>query len=160
MKKNTRITYNIQPQKIKYLEETDECQKEPYYECIASQLDVMEFNECSNKCIPNTFSNLGRNYSTPFCQDDTDNEYCALEIVVKINDQEIASDCKKSCSNLEYVGELAQNMPVKGKKWNQYHLQYRLTNHDFELMVYEEYFIYDTNGLIGSVGGTLGAYQK
>ena len=74
MNKNTHIDYSIQPQITKYLKDTDECQEESYYECIASQLDVMEFNECSNKCIPNTFSNLGRNYSTPFCQDDTDKE--------------------------------------------------------------------------------------
>ena len=41
-----------------------------------------------------------------------------------------------------------------------YYLMYRLINEDFESMVYEEYFIYDINGMIGSVGGTLGAYQN
>ena len=141
--------------------ETDNCQDESYYECIASQLDVMEFNECPNKCIPNTFSNLGTNYSTPFCLDDTDNEYCALEIVLKINEEEIASDCKKSCSYLEYFGEFVLNVPFsseKGKNWNMYRFKYVLSNQDFESMVYEEYYIYDTVGMIGSVGGTFGTY--
>ena len=159
MNKNTYIDYNIHPQITKYLKDTDECQDEPYYQCIASQLDLMKFNECSNKCIPNAFSNLGNNYSTPFCQDDTDNEHCALKIVLKINEEEIASDCKKACSNLEYFGKVVLNMPFhsdQGKNWNLYHLRYRLTNQDFESMVYEEYFVYDTVGMIGSVGGTFG----
>ena len=44
----------------------------------------------------------------------------------------------------------------KGENWNMYSLKYRLN--DYETMVYEEYFIYDTVGMIGSVGGTFGTY--
>ena len=156
--KNTFMKYLIQPKRMKYLEETSECQPEPYYECIASQLDEMEFNKCSNKCIPKAISYLGRNYSTPFCEDDPDNE-CAWKIVQKINSQKIASNCKKSCSNLEYSGQIALNRPSfskKGENWTQYYFKYVLNNQEFESMVYEEYFIYDTIGMIGAVGGTLG----
>ena len=39
-----------------------------------------------------------------------------------------------------------------------YFLWYKLANQDFESMVYEEYFIYDIVGMIGSVGGTFGDY--
>ena len=39
-----------------------------------------------------------------------------------------------------------------------YNLRYKLTNPNFELMVHEEYFIYDAIGMIGSVGGTLGTH--
>ena len=141
--------------------ETDNCQDESYYECIASQLDKMELEECSNKCIPNTLSILGSNYSTPFCQEDTKNEYCVLEIVQKILTREIASNCKTSCSTLEYLGDVELSaIPVsssdKGGNWNMYNFAYRLTNQDYESMVYEEYFIYDTVDMIASVGGTLG----
>ena len=107
----------------------------------------MEFDECSNKCIPNIFSNIGRNYSTAFCQDDTDNEYCALKIIVNMHEGKVASNCKKSCSNFEYLGEFVLNMPFnseRGKNWNKYYLLYRLSNQDFESIVHEEYFIYDT----------------
>ena len=159
MNKNNHLQYSIQPQIIKYLEETGECQEQPYYECIASQLDAMKSIECSNKCIPNVFSNLGKNYSTPFCQNDMDNEQCALKIIDQIQEQEIMSDCKKACSILEYTGKIVLNMPRysdKGENWNMYSLKYRLN--DYETMVYEEYFIYDTVGMIGSVGGTFGTY--
>ena len=118
----------------------------------------MEFNKCSNKCIPKAFSNLGRNYSTPFCEDDSDNE-CAMKAVRKIVQKNSASNCKKSCSNLEYFGQIAlirNSSSKKGKNWNRYWLNYVLDNPEFESMVYEEYFIYDTIGMIASVGGTLG----
>ena len=66
MNKNNHLQYSIQPQIIKYLQENGKCQEQPYYECIVSQLDAMTSIECSNKCIPNIFSNLGKNYSTIF----------------------------------------------------------------------------------------------
>ena len=159
MNKNNHLQYSIQPQIIKYLQENGKCEEQPYYECIASQLDAMKSIECSNKCIPNIFSNLGKNYSTPFCQNDTDNEQCAFKIIEQIQEQEIMSDCKKACSILEYTGKIVLNMPRysdKGENWNMYSLKYRLN--DIETMVYEEYFIYDTVGMIGSVGGTFGTY--
>ena len=161
LNENSKIEYLIQPQMIKYLEETGECQPKPYYECIASQLDEMEFNKCSNKCIPKVFSNIGRNYSSSFCEDDSDNK-CARKIVENINEQKIASNCKKACSNLEYDGQNVGNKPSsskKGKNWNNYRLRYILNNQEFESMVYEEYFIYDTIGMIASIGGTLGNYH-
>ena len=139
--------------------ETDDCQEESYYECIASQVDMMQLDECSNKCIPNTFSILETNFSTPFCQEYTENEYCALEIVQKILNRKIASDCKKSCSALEYFAEFDHYtfLSDNGEKYI-YHLDYELTNQDYESMVYEEYFLCDTVDMIASVGGTLGRY--
>ena len=106
-----------------------------------------------------SFSNLGKNHTIPICQYDTDNEYCIFKIIKKIKEQEIASDCKKACFNLEYFGEIALIMPFSlhwKKNWNSYHFCYRLNNQDFETVVHEEYFIYDIVGMIGSVGGTFG----
>ena len=159
MKQNTFAKYNIQPQITKYLEETGKCQQESYFECIASQLDTTEFNECTNKCIPNLFSNLEKNYNIPFCQNDTDNENCALNVIDKILKQEIGYKCKKSCLNVAYVGELSTTRAKNNnytKNWNVYEFRYVLRNEDFASKVYEEYFIYDAVGMIGSVGGTLG----
>ena len=79
--------------------------------------------------------------------------------------REFGSDCKKSCVQLEYIGELDLNMPGVfdcTKLWSDtnncsmYHLVYKLTNDDDISKVYKEYYIYDTIGMMGSVGGTLG----
>ena len=90
---------------------------------------------------PNTFSILGRNYTTPFCQDDTENERCAIEIVLKINDQELDSDCKKSCSHIAYFGEIDQQKLYFSDEesiWNMYFLWYELTDQDFEFQLLVE----------------------
>ena len=53
------------------------------------------------------------NYSTPFCQNDNENEKCAMQIGKKIiHDQNIGhqSSCKKSCSNLEYNGDISSSV--------------------------------------------------
>ena len=158
MDKNTLVSYSIQPQKTKYLQQMGKCQEESYYECISYQIDGTEFNDCSKKCIPNVFSNMGRNYSTAFCQNDTSNQQCIIEQILK---KDLESKCKKSCSMLEYYGHFEINMPFRGyeseyENWNAYFLLYKLKNNNFAAKVYEEYLIYDAIAGIGSVGGTLG----
>ena len=158
MRKNTKLQYNIQPKITKYLQESDKCQKESYYECLASQLDANNFKECSEQCIPNTFSNLNKTYRKPFCQNDIENEYCGLTIISNI--QENGSECKKSCFKLEYNGEVAiyEKDPELNENWDEYYFVYYLVNQDFVSEVHEEYLIYDAIAMIGSVGGTLGIF--
>ena len=76
--------------------------------------------------------------------------------------QVVRSKCKKSCSNLEYLGEVVSNVPSESEyeNWNTYRLRCKLTNPDFVSKVFEEYLVYDAFGIIGSVGGTLGRYLQ
>ena len=105
---NSHTFYNIQPEQYKYLKNNGKCQPESFYECIASKLDEIEFKGCSKKCMPNIFSNIGiMNYRTPFCQNDTENEKCAMQIGKNIIHH---SNCKKSCSNLVYTGEISSSI--------------------------------------------------
>ena len=77
-------------------------------------------------------------------------------------EQEIPSNCKKSCLNLRYYGGISAINPIsaasqgKYKGYNWYIFGYILTNNDYTLNSFDEYLIYDGIGLIGSVGGTLG----
>ena len=160
LNKNIFAAYNIQPERYKYLKQTGKCQQQSYYQCIGMILDQVEVKECTKKCMPNIFSNLGINFSSPFCQNDTKNEDCALEIGEKIMKQKIGSKCQKSCSTLGYNGEVAMNMPHPSTSniSNTYFLVCSLTNQDHMSNVYEEYLIYDAIGMIGSVGGTLGMF--
>ena len=102
------------------------------------------------------------NFSTPFCKKnlDIENERCVLKIGKKIIEKKIESKCKKSCSNLNYLGQVSMNMPMPqdDQMWNTYFLSYTLTNDEFMANVYEEYIIYDTFDMIGSVGGTMGMF--
>ena len=156
LKRNTFVQYSVEPKMIKYLEEMGKCQKESYYECIASQIGTIGFKNCSNKCIPDEFSIVGKNYSIPSCGNITNNhKQCIFN-----HKKYIASNCKKSCSIVEYSGEFEVNNPYNSMipNWNMYIMIYVLSNQDFELIVYEQYLIYDTIGMMGSVGGTVGMF--
>ena len=154
--KNNIVGYNVQPQLTKYLKQTGKCQEESYYECIASQFDANEFIKCPKKCIPNVFSNLDKNYSSLFCQNDTYNEKCFNNYIWQ---QEAGSNCKRSCSNLEYFGEFEAIVPYQSEKdnWSFYQMHYFIDT-EFAMKVYDEYIIVDAIGMIGSVGGTLGLF--
>ena len=156
---NSKTEYDIQPEQYKFLEKTGNCQQEPYFQCIAKQLDIIEFKNCSKKCLPYVFSNVTNiNFSIPFCQN-FQNEHCALKTVKEIVDQKIGVNCKKSCSKLKYLGDTVINVPYSEEdypEWNTYWLSYTLNNEDFKSKLYEEYLLYDVIDTIGSFGGTLG----
>ena len=153
-RKNAVVKCNIETQVTHYLEKNHKCQKEAFYKCIASVIDANEFNECSNKCMPNIFANIGKNYTTPFCQNDTQNELCIVEYIDKVG-----YTCKKSCSIKEYIGGIYQSNPLTSDKKDQdlFYFKYRLY-HLATTKVHEEYLIYDEIGMVGSVGGTLGMF--
>ena len=101
---------------------------------------------------------MEKKYSSPFCKNDTYNETkCFAKYYER--EQEFGTNCKRSCSNLEYSGDFEGIAPhhskVKGGGFYQIHY---LINKNFPMKVYEEYLIYDIIGMIGSVGGTLGAF--
>ena len=78
-----------------------------------------------------------------------------------ILNRDVGSNCEKSCSIKEYVGEPYQNNPNPSDKEGRdlYYFKYRLNNLA-SAKVFEEYLIYDAIGMVGSVGGTLGMFIK
>ena len=117
-----------------------------------------EFKECSKKCIPSIYSNIHKNYTTPFCRNDTENEKCAMKMVKELINGKNSS-CQKSCFKLQYIGEVRYTRPFYGKEEssvNYYKLRYLFDTDMFN--VHEEYLLYDTIGMIGSVGGSLGMF--
>ena len=156
MIKNSAVKCNIQAQITNYLRQTDKCQKESFSECIASQIDEIEFNECPKKCMNNAFANLGKYYQTPYCKNDTLNQQCIYNYMMEMEMKGILN-CKKSCSVKEYTGEtfLRYNQKPQSNETGEYYFKYVL-NDVTSTKVYKEYLIYDAIGMVGSVGGTLG----
>ena len=109
--------------------------------------------------MPNVFSNMGKNYNTAYCHNDTSNQQCMFKHMLE---HDVGYNCKKSCSSLEYFGEKLYDSDIESVKenWDIYLLEYTLVNLDFAAKVYEEYLIYDEIGMIGSVGGTLGMHAS
>ena len=160
---NSRLHIQIQPEKYRYLEQTSKCHDEPFYDCIASALDEFDYQGlCNEKCIPDVFG-FGRNYTSPFCKIQKD-DYCARDTITKkIVYKTFESTCQKACTALQYSGDfmaITSVAPVIGVKINEskHELYYEFSNSESKCKVFEEYLIYDTMGMIGSVGGTLGMF--
>ena len=164
---NSQIDIKIQPQIFNYLKKTSKCHDESYYECIASALDKLDYQgSCEKKCIPALFG-FGKNYSTPFCDKEKDDK-CARDNAKKIigkgidSTQKLSSACKKACSSLQYSGNFMINKPIVNNfeidYKSQHHFYYEFGNPENECPIFDEYLIYDTMGMIVSVGGTFGMF--
>ena len=67
--------------------------------------------------------------------------------------------CPKSCTIQEYGGGIDFEISKTGNETlkNYFSIAYRFAA-PFVMPSYQEYLIYDFNGLVGSVGGTLGIF--
>ena len=166
--KSTYRKFLIKPESYYFLPETSNCQKESYYDCLASELDSFDFNQtsCTKKCIPAMFS-YGKNYSNTFCQTPT-SDNCALNIFhannYKVENsfvERVDSKCKHSCTILQYSGlEVRESSEISSPHESTDHrtFMYQLGDTDNKMNAYHEYLIYDSMGMIGSVGGTFGMF--
>ena len=165
--KNTFKEFWIKPETYNFLPQTSKCHQESYYDCLASELDKFDFSQtsCTTKCIPGMFS-YGKNYSTPFCQN-LEDDTCARDIFNNIkykienNFTNIVNlRCKHACTILQYSGkEVAEYPPfVESSAVDEYVGTYQFENVDNKMTVFNQYLIYDSMAMIGSVGGTFGMF--
>ena len=114
--------------------------------------------------VPSIFSStFGRNYSTPFCQTVKDNK-CARNLFhnkignkIENNFTKIVnSSCKHSCTILQYSALEVCSVLKPGFESNDLRqFRYVFGNADNTMNAFNEYLIYDSMGMIGSVGGHL-----
>ena len=93
-------------------------------------------------------------FSIPYC--DYHEAYtCAWWNIVPAFNEYILSPYPKTCNILQYSGEVEYDTEIEDK--HEIYLAYNMAPPK-TVTVHEEYLIYDTIGLIGSVGGTLGMF--
>ena len=158
----------LQPEKFKYLSKSQSpkstCGQRSYYECIESELLEKIESNCSKKCYPMHTKII----SISKCVDEKIRR-CAGNVIIEnvYNGAGLKSQCKKPCEILQYL-----------EYWKFYMVNYSIPNNNpndetnlwfwfwyqFEdvdekgIIVNEEYLIYDTINMIGSLGGTLGLF--
>ena len=108
----------------------------------------------------------GKSYSSPFCQTVKD-ENCAINIFDDVNGKiennftkKVDFKCKHSCTILQYSGSVVHwnsIFPIN-ESYNEHQFEYQFGNTDNKMTVFHEYLIYDSMGMIGSVGGTFGMF--
>ena len=152
---NTTTTIQLKVQKHMYHNTSKfTCGDQSLYECWGSKILTENFDECPKKCLPYSFP-MFQNSNIPLCI--TDEEYNCAHSKVNIIMEKITKTraCPKLCTVFQYSAretlkwKILQDAPDHIRFW--YGLQ-----QPSNVMVNEEYLIYDTITMISSVGGTLG----
>ena len=169
------VDFNVENRN--YLKSVSLCNEQSFYECLESKISLADFSNCSTNqnsklfdkiCIPTSLPNKNEmNY--PICtvaiQDlgcaDYENEICvqyncSATIVNNViyNTSNYQNSCPKSCETLQYSGNVVFDKKDFTTNEGEATLEFKFAN----INVYREHLIFDTIGMIGSVGGTLGLF--
>ena len=135
---------DVRTEKLIYLSGISNCGHESFYECFCR---IYETNESSIKCFPGTLPSY-----LPICK--SLNKYMTQfwSVWNKVTKN---GHCPKLCKTVQYFAETV----TSHKNWDpNVAFGFGLSFDETRGMasVHEEYLIYDTTSMIGSVGGTLG----
>ena len=158
-------TNKVKPEKYIYDQSKTKCRTKSFYECYTSFIVSTKFEEygnCSRKCFPVALVALPFTGSPNITMCKTKDEYdCNFKLFDKLLEEITIEMCPKACSVLQYSETVIMGDRHKMYRPNQSdHL--RLFLYKFgklqNVIVHEEYLIYDFIGVIGSAGGTLGLF--
>ena len=155
MKQDYWIKYR--QKELRYLK-SPYCSMLSYYECFALSLIPQNITGCEVTCLPETMLSIRKN-SSDFDMCKLSESDCVWEDLWDLY-QEIKDDrCPKMCNIQEYTGKIdyIDDKWISGTDTNTLllHLRYSRPR---SVTLSEEYLIYDSIGIVGSVGGTLGMF--
>ena len=149
----------FKPEKHIHSKTKSECSEIPTYQCIVSKVLSKNFGDWdeSKKCIPTGLMKMLHNIKAQQCET-TNEEFDAFLNIY--NGYVYKYKCPKPCSILEYSGKLDYWEPkyYSSKSSNNTMIIYLRFQSPEVITIYEEYLIYDFNGMLGSIGGTLGLF--
>ena len=142
---------SINPQKILYSSEVEECRREPYSDMLLRQTTQLMTHNCSRICKPWYFylcNNITELSQIPVCQNTTE-EQCFEKVETYARKQVPIKPCTKFQYNIEKSPWINPD--------NTLHLAYMI---DFQkpvrVTVKEEYLVFDLVSMISAIGGTMG----
>ena len=124
---------------------------------VRATIGQSNFSTCPRKCYAYSLP-LMKEYNIPICNETFEGEKECSKSILNANLHGLEQNwIKKPCSSLQYSGTLGKEVYAPNNHtyaiWVQYPFHGVTT-------VYEEYFIFDTIGMIGEVGGTLGMFTN
>ena len=136
--------------KRKYLKDGIRCSEQSFYQCFAERIEQADFGNCPRKC---THISLDGS-ELPYCNT-LDEADCAGKAIAKTWNNITSEECRKPCEIYEFQEKGAWQ--DKSRDHDGFLFSYEFLKNE-KTKTSEEYLIYDTVGLIGSVGGTLGMF--
>ena len=163
LNKNMYYEIRLKVEKIIYLKTKSQCIDEvPFYKCYGEILLKVISELCKSHCIPYflSFMNLYHEHNITMCNSNLYannflSSLCTQAVAFGLFHQpSLKETCRRSCTTYSYSGIITQAYESLTDKIE---LQYEF-EYPESVTVSEEYMIYDTIGMIGSVGGTLGMF--
>ena len=136
--------------KRKYLKDGIRCSEQSFYQCFAERIEQADFGNCPRKC---THISLDGS-ELPYCNT-LDEADCAGKAIAKTWNNITSEECRRPCEIYEFQEKGSWQDTSRG--FNGTLFAYEFLKNELT-KTSEEYLIYDTVGLIGSVGGTLGLF--
>ena len=155
--KPTEAAINLKPVQYNLYQPTSNCSTESHYKCVGLRLQEKEqYKNCTKFCIPvifQTLVNLVSNKSLQICESVEEN-FCMVQSMWNDVMDKASKECPKNCHISEYIGKVKYYQPNYPNSIAEWSYVIPLT----DMMVYDEYLIYDHVGMIGSIGGSLGMF--
>ena len=152
----TEAAINLNAVQYNLYQPTTNCTTESSYKCIGLRLQESEqYKNCAKFCIPaiyQTLVNLVANKSVKICESAQENN-CMAQAIDNIW-HKASKECPKNCHILEYTGKVKYYQPNSLTAIADWSYIFPLS----EMVVYDQYLIYDFVGMIGSIGGSLGLF--
>jgi len=142
---------SVNPQKILYSSEVEECRGKPFSEMLLRQTTKLMTHNCSTICKPRTFhlcNNITEHTQIPVCQDTTE-EQCFEEVETYARKQVPSKPCTKFQYNIEESRIKDPNDTLSLAFLIEFQKPARVT-------VKQEYLVFDLVSMISAIGGTMG----
>ena len=136
------------------------CSLLSYYECLIVQ--IIHENETGNynfECLPESIKSIRSTDLSEVDTCDSSQEQDIWDYVWEIYEELNDEKCPKLCTTQEYVGKIDYTDEKSVSKTDPNLLiLYLRYSRPRTVSLFEEYLIYDSIGMVGSVGGTLGMF--
>ena len=154
LEKQVYKRFTIKAEKHTYLGRKFPCSPTSTYECFRWKFLNSSFDHCPNKCVPYQWMSTEKE-SIPVCNN-FESWSCSLSLVLNVTKDIIHDneECPRACTTLQYVGWKVAEQKFANLS-HQFFFTYQF-NQPHYVTAYTEYLIYDSIGMIASVGGTLG----
>ena len=160
VKPETMTEVNLKIEKNVLLRSETECEENSAYHCLVKKyIKTFKCEQWTDGCIPRNFYeslNPFFDKKTFLCEGEIDqSSNCSKQLLFDIIQ---SNRCKNPCSTTEFIGKVSfegeiENIPMNHRTWFSYNIKAPAM-----ISVQKQYLIYDFEGLVGSVGGTLGMF--
>ena len=141
--------FKLYPIKRHFINVTSTCSNVLFEECEADNILGRNYSSCAEVCwatsVPFRVPEFGE------CQNVHD--YVCMRKQMNLAFGHINEKCPKDCTRTEYYGK--RTFLLKLEDTTTFWWNYKFAKN---IEVFEEYLIYDTSGVVGTVGGTLGLF--